>query len=149
MGQPDSLLCLHAVHARKGSPHGCEKGNISAVMDGDLDDFITAYLKALSQVRSARTSNKFRFCKFGAASFAGRCFFLQNFCRDICFLRKKTFLFSDKCGKLNHGIAQNDLCVPYGSGQNFYYTLAEPTADSRFKTHEREKRSPTHNACDR
>lgn len=28
---------------------GCEKGNISAVMDGDLDDFITAYLKALSQ----------------------------------------------------------------------------------------------------
>ena len=41
------------------------------------------------------------------------------------FLRKKTFLFSDKCGKLNHGIAQNDLCVPYGFGQNFYYTLAE------------------------
>lgn len=28
---------------------GCEEGNISAVMDGDLDDFITAYLKALSQ----------------------------------------------------------------------------------------------------
>lgn len=28
---------------------GYEKGNISAVMDGDLDDFITAYLKALSQ----------------------------------------------------------------------------------------------------
>ena len=28
---------------------GCEMGNISAVMDGDLDDFITAYLKALSQ----------------------------------------------------------------------------------------------------
>ena len=28
---------------------GCETGNIQAVMDGDLDDFITAYLKALSQ----------------------------------------------------------------------------------------------------
>ena len=28
---------------------GYEKGNISAVMDGDIDDFITAYLKALNQ----------------------------------------------------------------------------------------------------
>ena len=28
---------------------GFENGNIGAVMDGDLDDFITAYLKALSQ----------------------------------------------------------------------------------------------------
>ena len=28
---------------------GCEKGNINAVMDGEIDEFITAYLKALSQ----------------------------------------------------------------------------------------------------
>ena len=28
---------------------GFESGNINAVMDGDIDGFITAYLKALSQ----------------------------------------------------------------------------------------------------
>ena len=28
---------------------GCETGNVQAVMDGDLDAFINAYLKALSQ----------------------------------------------------------------------------------------------------
>ena len=27
---------------------GCENGNVQAVMDGDLDSFINAYLKALS-----------------------------------------------------------------------------------------------------
>ena len=27
---------------------GCETGNVQAVMDGDLDPFINAYLKALS-----------------------------------------------------------------------------------------------------
>ena len=30
----------------KDTRTGCETGNIAAVMDGDLDDFITAFLKA-------------------------------------------------------------------------------------------------------
>ena len=37
---------------------GYETGNVNAVMDGDLDGFINAYLTAQSQGTLGRTSNK-------------------------------------------------------------------------------------------
>ena len=40
MGCSDTFLCLHAIHSWNS--------NVNAVMDGDLDGFINAYLKALS-----------------------------------------------------------------------------------------------------
>ncbi len=46
VGQPDPLLCLHALHLVKDHRTGYENGNIPAVMDGDLDGFINAYLTA-------------------------------------------------------------------------------------------------------
>jgi hypothetical protein len=35
MGQPDPLLCVHAVHLVKDHRTKYENGNIGAVMDGD------------------------------------------------------------------------------------------------------------------
>ena len=44
MGCPDTFLCFHVKDHRTGF----ENSNVNAVMDGDLDGFINAYLKALS-----------------------------------------------------------------------------------------------------
>ena len=44
-GSADPLLRLHALHPRQGRDRtGYENGNINAVMDGDIDGFINAYL---------------------------------------------------------------------------------------------------------
>ena len=45
MGQPDPFLCLYAYTLVKDHRTGFENGNINAVMDGDIDGFISAYLK--------------------------------------------------------------------------------------------------------
>ena len=47
-GAQDTFLCLHAIHSCKRSQNGFENKHVNAVMDGDLDGFINAYLKALS-----------------------------------------------------------------------------------------------------
>ena len=44
MGQPDTFLCIPAVYAVKDHRTGEENGNIQAVMDGDIENFINAYL---------------------------------------------------------------------------------------------------------
>ena len=48
LGQPDPLLRLYALHDGQGPPDELRDGNVDAVMDGDLDGFINAYLKALA-----------------------------------------------------------------------------------------------------
>ena len=47
MGQPNSFLCLPPLFHVKDHRTGYEVGSTSAVMDGDLDGFITAYLQML------------------------------------------------------------------------------------------------------
>ena len=49
MGPPDPLLRLYALTMVKDHRTNYETGNVDAVMDGDLDGFIFAYLKAASR----------------------------------------------------------------------------------------------------
>ena len=46
MGQPDPFLRVYALPVVKDNRTGYETSNINAVMDGELDGFINAYLKA-------------------------------------------------------------------------------------------------------
>ena len=48
MGQSDPQLCVYAIHNVKDHRTSYETGNIQAVMDGDIDGFINAYLKCAS-----------------------------------------------------------------------------------------------------
>ena len=45
VGFADPLLRFHALHLAKDTRTGYEDGNINAVMDGEIDGFINAYLK--------------------------------------------------------------------------------------------------------
>ena len=49
MGPPNPQLCVHALHLVKDHRTNYETGNVDAVMDGDIDEFIFAYLKAASR----------------------------------------------------------------------------------------------------
>ena len=46
MGQPDPLHVFHPYSLVKDHRTGYETSNVDAVMDGELDGFINAYLKA-------------------------------------------------------------------------------------------------------
>lgn len=48
MGCSDTFLCFMPYTLVKDHRTGFENSNVNAVMDGDLDGFINAYLKALS-----------------------------------------------------------------------------------------------------
>ena len=43
--QPDSLLCFQPYRLIKDHRTGVEVGNVDAVMDGELEPFIAAYLQ--------------------------------------------------------------------------------------------------------
>ena len=45
VGQPDPLLRARAVPDGEGPAHRHETGNVNAVLDGDLDGFMEAYLR--------------------------------------------------------------------------------------------------------
>ena len=44
MGKPDQILCPAALYNGKRPQNKLESGNPSAVLDGDLDGFMNAYL---------------------------------------------------------------------------------------------------------
>ena len=44
MGKPDQILCPAALYNGKDHRTNFESGNPSAVIDGDLDGFMNAYL---------------------------------------------------------------------------------------------------------
>ena len=48
MGQSDPQLCIMPYTMVKDHRTSYETGNIQAVMDGDIDGFINAYLKCAS-----------------------------------------------------------------------------------------------------
>ena len=45
VGKPDPQLCFSALHLGQRYAHKVETGNIQAVMDGEIDEFVNAYLK--------------------------------------------------------------------------------------------------------
>lgn len=103
---------------------GCEKGNISAVMDGDLDDFITAYLKALSRYARREHRINLDFVNLGSV-FCGRCFFCRIFAEIYVFCERRPFFFRTSVVNLIT-VSHKTICACHmDPGQNFYYTLAE------------------------
>ena len=45
MGKPNTFLCILPYTLVKDHRTGYEVGNVQAVMDGDLNEFINSYLK--------------------------------------------------------------------------------------------------------
>lgn len=54
MGKPDSFICFCPYTLVKDHRTGYEVGDVQKVMNGDLNDFIYAYLKSKYMIRKER-----------------------------------------------------------------------------------------------